>query len=283
MRLVPFGYMLHQAAKGGYAIPAFNVVNMETIQAVVTAAELERSPLIVQLFRGDLAFAGADYMVAMTQVAAANSSMPVALSLDHGQSFEQAKLCVDTGFSGVMIDLSSDDFDTNVKATQEVVAYAHARGVSVEAELGTIFDANQPAEVRGSGMTDPDEAREFVLRTEVDALAISIGTAHGLYSSQPKIDFDLTRKIVENTPCPIVVHGGSNTPDDDIAELVRLGVCKINVGTDLVMAFNDGVMAAYEQNGRTAQLRDITRQGRDALIEMARHKIRVFNRHRKAE
>ncbi|MDL2252464.1 class II fructose-bisphosphate aldolase [Ruminococcaceae bacterium OttesenSCG-928-I18] len=281
MILVPFGYMLQQAAKGGYAIPAFNVVNMETIQAVVRAAELEKSPLIVQLFREDLQFAGADYMVAMTQVAAANSSMPVALSLDHGHNFEQAKLCVDSGFSGVMIDLSSDDFDTNVRATQEVVAYAHERGVSVEAELGTIFDADEPAEVRSSGMTDPEQAREFVLRTEVDALAISIGTAHGLYSSTPKIDFALAKTIVEKTPCPIVVHGGSNTPDDDIAELVRLGVSKINVGTDLVMAFNDGVIAAYEKNGRTAQLRDITREGRDALIEMARHKIQVFNRHRK--
>lgn len=276
MKLVPFKEMLLQAQAGGYAVPALNVSNMETVQAVTRAAQLEQSPLIVQLYRDDLAYAGVDFMVAMTGTAAMPLTVPISLSLDHGRSFEQAKELVDAGFTGVMIDLSSDDFEENVHTTSEVVKYAHLRGVSVEAELGKIFDAQASQEIRNSGMTDPDMAEEFVRKTGVDALAVSVGTAHGLYSSKPVIDFNLVEKIVKKIGVPTVVHGGSNTPDEDIVEIVRLGVAKVNIGTDLVIAFNKGVISAFEEFGPNIPLRDAMGIARERVLEVARHKIKLL-------
>lgn len=276
MKLVPFKEMLQQARSGGYAVPALNVANMETVQAVTAAAQLEGSPLIVQLYHADLEYAGVDFMTAMTKTAAQSCTVPISLSLDHGTSFEQAKKCVDAGFTGVMIDLSGDDFEENVRTTVEVVKYAHLRGVSVEAELGKIFDAQASAEIRNSGMTDPDMAEEFVKRTGVDALAVSIGTAHGVYSSKPVIDFKLAERIVKQIGVPTVVHGGSNTPDEDIVELVRLGVAKINIGTDLVIAYNRGLISALKEAGETAPLKDVMGIARQRVIEVARHKIQLL-------
>lgn len=279
MNLVPFAEMLGEAKKNHYAVPAFNVVNMESIQAVTQAAQLEGSPLIIQLYRDDLAFAGADYMVAMANLAAGQCTVPISVSLDHGHSFEQAVHCIESGFTGVMIDLSSSDFEENVRTTKQVVEFAHARGVSVEAELGEIFDASAPAAVRNSGMTDPAQAKEFVLRTGIDALAVSVGTAHGVYSSKPEIDFERLGALVQTLACPVVVHGGSNTPDEDLREICRLGVAKINVGTDLNLAFNQGLKTVLDEKGAGAFMRDVLGAGRHALLEAARHKIRLFRSH----
>lgn len=276
MKLVPFKEMLKQAQAGGYAVPALNVSNMETVQAITTAAQLEQSPLIVQLYHADLEYAGTDFMVSMTSTAAASCTVPISLSLDHGNSFEQAKRCIDAGFTGVMIDLSSDDFEENIRTTTEVVKYAHDRGVSVEAELGKIFDAQAALEVRNSGMTDPNMAEEFVKKTGIDALAVSIGTAHGVYSSKPVIDFKLVEKIVKRIGIPTVVHGGSNTPDEDIVEIVRLGIAKVNIGTDLVIAFNKGLIDAFNEFGATIPLRDAMGLARQRVIEVAQHKIKLL-------
>jgi len=276
MKLVPFKEMLLQAQAGGYAVPALNVCNMETVQAVTTAAQLEKSPLIVQLYHADIEYAGIDFMVSMTSTAAARCTVPISLSLDHGKSLEQAKKCIDAGFTGVMIDLSSDDFEDNIRTTAEVVKYAHLRGVSVEAELGKIFDAQVPEEIRNSGMTDPDMAEEFVKRTGVDALAVSIGTAHGLYSSKPRIDFKLLERIIGKIGVPVVVHGGSNTPDEDIIEMVRLGVAKINIGTDLTIAYNQALIEILDKSGNTIPLRDVMGAARQRVIEVARHKIKLL-------
>lgn len=276
MKLVPFKEMLLQAQAGGYAVPAFNVCNMETVQAVTAAAQIEQSPLIVQLYHADLEYAGVDFMTSMTSTAAAHCTVPISLSLDHGTSFEQAKRCIDAGFTGVMIDLSGEDFEENIRTTIEVVKYAHLRGVSVEAELGKIFDAQAPEEIRNSGMTDLDMAEEFVEKTGVDALAVSIGTAHGLYSSKPKIDFKLLERIVKKIGVPIVVHGGSNTPDEDIIEMVRLGVAKINIGTDLFIAYNQGLIDILSESGNTIPLRDAMSVARQRVIEVALHKIKLL-------
>ena len=281
MHLVPFVDMLRDARQHHYAVPAFNVVNMESIQAITAAAQAEASPLIIQLYRDDLNFAGADYMVANAELAASHCTVPIAVSLDHGHSFEQAVTCIDNGFTGVMIDLSSSDFEENVKTTLEAVDYAHARGVSVEAELGMIFDASAPVEVRNSGLTDPAGAAEFAKRTGVDALAVSVGTAHGLYSSKPVIDFELVETIVKSLPCPTVVHGGSNTPDEDLVRLCSLGVAKINVGTDLNIAFNTGMKEVLDAKGPTAFMREVLGEGRSRLTEAARHKIRLFRSYAK--
>lgn len=276
MSLVPFHQMLEDARMQHYAVPAFNVANMETVQAITQAAEAEGSPLIIQLYHEDISFAGGDYMVALAQTAAGHCSVPVSISLDHGQNFKQAISCIDQGFTGVMIDLSKNNFDENVSDTKKVVAYAHARNVSVEAELGTIFDANAPVEIRNSGLTDPVKAVEFVNRTGVDALAVSIGTAHGVYSSTPVIDFERAEEIVRTLPCPTVIHGASCTPDEDIKELCRLGVAKINVGTDLNHAFNRGILLGFKQYGESAAIREYMSLGREEVVRVAREKIRIF-------
>lgn len=278
MNIVPFNKMLTHARFHKYAVPALNVSNMETVQAIAKAAQLEESPLIVQLYRDDLEYAGIDYMRALTETAAKNSTIPMSLSLDHGTSYDQAIKCIDGGFTGVMIDLSSDDFEENIAMTKQVVSYAHLRGVSVEAELGKIFDASSDVSIRNSGLTDPDMAEEFVKRTNVDALAVSIGTAHGIYSTKPKIDFDLVEKIVKQVDIPIVVHGGSNTPDEDIIEIVRLGVAKINIGTDLVTAYNEGLLEAFSSGGKNIPLRVAMEKARDNVAEVARHKIKLLRK-----
>lgn len=278
MNLVPFKEMLQKAKAGGYAVPALNVCNMETVQAVTAAAQLEQSPLIVQLYYADLEYAGVDFMASITGTAAASCTVPISLSLDHGKTFEQVKRCINAGFTGVMIDLSGDDFDQNISTTTDVVEYAHRHGVSVEAELGKIYDAQVPEEIRNSGMTDPDAAEEFVKKTGVDALAVSIGTAHGIYSSRPKIDFKLLERIVNKVNVPIVVHGGSNTPDEDIVEIVRLGVAKINIGTDLVIAFNRALMDALSKYGEGVPLRDSMGAARQSVIDVARHKISLLRK-----
>ena len=213
MKLQSFTEMLKSARDHHFTVGGFNVVNMETMQAVVRSASKAGSPVIVQVYHQDLAHAGAKYLAALANAAAAESSTPVCMSLDHGQSYEQAIECIEAGFSGVMIDLSTEDFNKNVEDTKRVVEYAHKRGVSVEAELGKIFDADKPVDVRNSAMTDPDVARKFVKLTGVDSLAVSVGTAHGMYSSKPKIDFELLKELVSTIDIPIVVHGGSNTPD----------------------------------------------------------------------
>lgn len=276
MSLVPFKEMLLEARKHHYAIPAFNVVDMETIQGIAQAAQSENSPLIIQLYHADLEFAGADYMVNIAKTASLNCTVPICVSLDHGQSYDQAIRCIENGFTGVMIDLSKNDFNANVEDTKRVVEYAHARNVSVEAELGTIFDAAASVEIRNSGMTDPEKAAEFVERTGVDALAVSIGTAHGVYSSTPVIDFKRVEKIANTIGCPTVVHGGSCTPDEDIKELCRLGVAKINVGTDLNHAFNRGILEGFKKYGEKAAIREYMSLGREELIKTARHKIQLF-------
>lgn len=276
MSLVPFQKMLDEARKHHYAVPAFNVSDMETIQAVTQAAEMEGSPLIIQLYHADLEFAGADFMAALAGTASEHCSVPVSISLDHGQNYEQAIYCIEHGFTGVMIDLSKNDFYENVEDTKKVVEYAHARNVSVEAELGTIFDADSPLEIRNSGLTDPEKAVEFVRLTGVDALAVSIGTAHGVYSSAPVIDFGRAEKIFRSLPCPAVVHGASCTPDKDILELCRLGVSKINVGTDLNHAFNSGILRGFKKYGEKAAIREYMGEGRREVLETARQKIQLF-------
>lgn len=276
MSLVPFHEMLKEAQKFHYTVPAFNVSNMETLQAITQAADLEGSPLIIQLYHADLDFAGADYMVSLARTASEHVKVPVSISLDHGQSYEQAIFCIKQGFTGVMIDLSKHDFNENIIDTKRVVEYAHARNVSVEAELGTICDADAPLEIRNYGLTDPQKAIEFAERTDIDALAVSIGTAHGIYSSAPVIDFTRAKEIVNTLPCPVVVHGASCTPDKDIRKLCHLGVAKINVGTDLNHAFNRGILQGFQIYGENAPIREYMALAREEVIRIARRKIQIF-------
>ncbi|MGE5572755.1 MAG: class II fructose-bisphosphate aldolase [Bacteroidota bacterium] len=257
------------------------MVNLETLQAVVRAAEAERTPVIVQVWHGDLAHAGGAYISAMAQAAAQEASIPVALQLDHGQRFEQAMACIEWGFSSVMIDLSSADFDENVASTRRVVEVAHAKGVSVEAELGKIYGGDASVAVRNSALTDPELAAEFAQATGIDALAASIGTAHGLYSSRPVIDFGRLEKLVRLVQVPIVVHGGSDTPTEDVLRMIKTGVAKVNVGTDLMNAFNKGLAEALTGGEQDLPPRDVLGHARACVEKVVREKIRLFSSLRK--
>lgn len=279
MELQNFSAMLRDARERHYTVAALNTLNMETIQAVTAAADKAASPVIVQIYHKDLAFAGAGYIAAIAAEAARESRFPVCLSLDHGQSFEQAMVCMDHHFTGVMIDLSSSDFDRNIADTKRVVAEARARGVSVEAELGMIFSAREAASVRNSSMTDPDAAALFAERTGVDALAVSIGTAHGLYATAPEIDFDRLERILRICPCPVVVHGGSDVPDDQILQMVRLGVAKLNIGTDLMMAYKRS-LAGSLASGPGVSTSLLLSEARRKVREIAEHKFSLLNAYR---
>lgn len=277
MGLVPITPLLADARKQRYAVGAFNIVNLETLQAVVTAAEAEKSPVIVQVWHGDLSHAGVPYLSALARVAAESVGVPVALQLDHGQSYEQAITCIDAGFSSVMIDLASSDFQENVHSTKKVVQAAHARNVSVEAELGQIFDGQSSIAQRNSGLTDPELAAAFVRETGVDALAISIGTAHGLYAAKPEVDFARLETIINTIQAPVVIHGGSNTPNDDIRRMVQLGVAKVNIGTDLMIAFLQGLRDTLASEDPRLAVRDVLGQARDYTYKVTRQKIQLLN------
>lgn len=242
--LANYKEMLRYAHENKFTIGGFNTFNMETARAVIDAAEKMETPIIVQTYHNDLDLATTYGIAAVVNAYAARSSQSVALGLDHGRNYEQAKLCIDSGFSGVMIDLSNDDYDTNVREVRRVMEIARQFDVSVEAELGTICTGDVRPEDMVAGFTDPQMARQFVLDTGVDCLAVSIGTAHGPYSHECRIDFDRLGEILEVVPCPIVVHGGSGTPEEDILKMVRMGISKLNVGTDFMCAYNKGLLGA---------------------------------------
>jgi ketose-bisphosphate aldolase len=280
MRIKPFTEMLALAKQKHCTVGAFNVVNMETLQAVARAANVAGSPVIIQVYHGDLQFGGPSYFVALAEAAAAEVSVPVCLSLDHGQQYEQAIECIEAGFSGVMIDLSTEDFDRNVASTKKVVEVAHAKGVSVEAELGKIFDADSSLDKIAAGMTDPVMAREFVKQTGIDALAVSVGTAHGIYAEKPKINFKLLEELITTIPAPVVVHGGSDTPDQDVLEIVRLGTAKLNIGTDLMKAFNQGLIETL--HNVSVPPRTALTAARSRVEEVVRYKLSLLNHYRQS-
>lgn len=280
MALVNYNKLLEYAGENHITIGAFNSLNMETLQALVSAANKKDAPIIVQTYHKHVDFAGADYMQAIANVASGHSKVKMALGLDHGRSFEQAKLCVDAGYSGVMIDLSSADYDVNVRETKRVVEIAHQRGVSVEAELGTIVDADRTPEEIAKGYTDPVIARKFVADTGVDCLAVSIGTAHGTYSYEPVINFELLRELLDTAGCPIVVHGGSGTPDEDVLKMVEMGVAKLNVGTDFFNAYNDAMAEFYREHTTHCDIADAFAFARDAVEKTAMHKLDLLTHFR---
>ena len=279
MSLAAYTELLTYAREHHFTVGAFNSLNMETLQAVVSAAEVKNVPLIVQTYHAHLDFAGADYMQALCSVAANNAKVRIAMGLDHGQNFEQAKDCIEKGFSGVMIDLASADYDYNVSETKKVVALAHAKGVSVEAELGKIMTGDSTVEEIASGYTDPGIAAKFVKETNIDCLAVSIGTAHGLYKYTPKINFDLLKTLINEVPCPIVVHGGSNTPDDDILKMVKLGVAKLNIGTDFFNAYNKTLADCLTKPG-THEISQALASAREAVKQVAMQKIDLLTAYR---
>lgn len=284
MPFVPMSALLREAEAGGYAVGAFNCNNMEIVQAIVAAAEAENAPVIMQASQGAIKYAGLEYIVAMARMAVDGVKVPVALHLDHGTSFEQVMRCLRAGFSSVMFDGSKLPLEENIAITRQVVSASRPVGVSVEAELGKIGGTEDDIIVteREALFTDPEEARYFVEQTGVDSLAVAIGTAHGRYKGEPRLDFERLSRIRELVQIPIVLHGSSGVPDEAIQEAIRRGVRKVNIDTNIREAFVGAVRRILEDNPGEIDPRKVLGPAREAAIQVIREKIRVFGSSGKA-
>ena len=309
MPLVTTKEMFEKSMKEGFAIGAFNVNNMEIIQAIVDAASEANSPVILQASSSAIKYARPKYLIKMVEAAVEETNIPIALHLDHGPDFETCKACIDAGFTSVMIDGSKYDFEENIAITKKVVDYAHERGVVVEAELGKLAgiedDVNVSAE--DAMYTDPMQAKEFVERTGCDSLAIAIGTSHGAYKfkGEAKLRFDILARIKELIPnTPIVLHGASTVipelvemcnnyggnipgakgvPDEILNEASKSGVSKINVDTDLRLAMTGAIRKVFAENPSAFDPRKYMTPARELIKETVSHKINnVFGSSNKA-
>ena len=258
MEIVNSIELLQDAFHNHYAVGAFNVSDMENIQSVLEAAEELRSPVIVQGAQREVIYADGECLVAMIRSIARHKKGVAAINLDHGPSFDFAVKCIQYGFTSVMFDGSLLPFEENVLITRKVVEAAHACGVAVEGELGTIGQTTEMGEtIEASGLTDPDAAAEFVRQTGVDCLATSFGTAHGLYKSEPRLDFARIEKIAKLTKIPLVMHGGTGVPEYQIRKAIQLGVSKVNFSTILRKSFIDRMkeyMAAHPDDLMTMNI-----------------------------
>ncbi|MEC9490628.1 MAG: class II fructose-1,6-bisphosphate aldolase [Halanaerobiales bacterium] len=284
MNLVPMADILQDAHKRTYAVGGFNINNMEFLQGIIRGAEELNSPLILQASEGAIRYIGMDYVIKMVEAATAHTSIPVALHLDHGSSFESIMNCIRAGFSSVMIDASKNSFEDNIALTKKVVEAAHSVGVSVEAELGTIggTEDDHTVEEKDAMYTDPDQAKEFVEATGVDALAIAIGTAHGVYEGEPELDFERLDKIKQLIDMPVVLHGASGISAEDLKTGVKYGVNKVNVNTDFQQSFTAKIKEIFEEKPALYDPRKYCGPGRDAITAKVKEKIKILGSNDKA-
>ena len=312
MPLVTTTEMFKKAYNGGYAIGAFNVNNMEIVQGITEACQEQQAPVILQVSKGARAYANHNYLVKMVQAAVENCpDIPIALHLDHGDSFEVCKSCIDGGFTSVMIDASSKSFEENIALTKQVVEYAHAHGVVVEAELGTLAGVEDEVcvEAGHESYTRPEEVEEFVTRTGCDSLAIAIGTSHGAYKFTaaqctrneegilvpPPLRFDVLHGCIERLPgFPIVLHGSSSVPQEfvkmvnefggsmpdaigipeaQLREAAKLAVCKINIDSDIRLAMTANIRKHFAEHPDHFDPRQYLKPARQAVKDMVSHKI----------
>lgn len=271
--------MLLKAQREGYAVGAFNAENMEMVQAVIEAAEELKAPVIIQTTPGTLKYASPELFAAMVGEEAAKASVPVALHLDHGSSYELAARALKAGYTSIMIDGSKEKFEDNVAISSEVVKMAHAMGIPVEGELGTVGgkEDNHSVSESEKSYTDPAEAEEFAKLTNVDSLALGIGNAHGFYKGVPELKFDILEETKNRVTIPIVLHGASGIPDEDVKKATSLGICKVNFATELRDAYSKGVKAYLAENPDTFDPKKYGASGRDYVKKLVMHKIEVCN------
>lgn len=276
--LVSAKEILDHANKNNYAVGGFNISNMEVLQAVIAAAEQEKAPVLIQASQGALKYAGIDYLAAMVHLAARKTFVPVALHLDHGTDYNLIMGCITGGWTSIMIDGSHHDLAGNIAVTKEIVKMCHAAGISVEAELGRLsgIEDNISVSEKDALYTNPAEAKEFVEATQVDSLAIAIGTAHGKYNGVPQLDFDRLAEIKKLLNMPIVLHGASGIPEADIKKAVSLGVNKINIDTDLRQAFADGIAGVWKEKPTEYDTRALCGAGHKMVVAVTTAKIRMF-------
>ena len=312
MPLVTSKEMFEKAYNGGYAIGAFNVNNMEIIQGITEAAKECNAPVILQVSKGARAYANRTYLVKLVEAACIETGLPIVLHLDHGDSFETCKSCIDDGFTSVMIDASSKPFEENIAITKQVVEYAHAHGVVVEAELGTLAGVEDDVKVAAedSSYTRPEDVEEFVRRTGCDSLAIAIGTSHGAYKFKPEqctrneegilvpppLRFDILEEVSKRLPgFPIVLHGSSSVPqeyvkminenggnmpdavgvpEEQLREASRMAVCKINIDSDLRLGMTAGIREHFVASPDHFDPRQYIGDGRKYVKDIVAHKIK---------
>jgi fructose-bisphosphate aldolase class II len=293
--------LLTQAKKRRYAVGAFNINNLEILQAIVSAGEVEKSPVIIAVSEGAIKYAGMPYLVSMVRTASEQTFIPLSLHLDHGTDLEVIRSCVENGFTSVMIDGSPLEFEENVAVTKKVVEMAKKRGVSVEAELGRLKGIEEKVSVseKEAFLTDPQAAEEFVRRTEVHALAVAIGTSHGAYKfkGEAKLDFDRLKEIAKRVDIPLVLHGASGVPssvlekaerfgaklpgakgipDEAIQKAISLGISKINIDTDLRLSFVGALREVLTTKPEEFDPRKILGPGREAIKQTVQSKMKLF-------
>ncbi len=269
--------MLLDAQAGHYAVPAFNIHNLETLQVVADTAKEMHSPLIIAVTPSTIKYARDEYVVAMAKVASENTTTPLAIHLDHFEDIPSIKRAVDVGFKSTMIDASKLPYEENVAKTKEVVAYAHHYDATVEAELGKLVGAEDDLVVddKDGAYTNPDDAVRFVEATGIDSLAVAIGTAHGLYKGKPKLDFERLQQIRAKVSIPLVLHGASDVPDELVQKAISLGICKVNVATDLKIPFSNAVKKYFKENPDANDPRKYMTPGKEAMATIVKHKIEV--------
>ena len=276
MELVTTKSILKKAQEGKYAIGAFNVENMEMVMAVISAAEEMNAPVIMQTTPSTVKYASLDYFLANARVAASRAKVPVVMHLDHGSSFELAAQAFRAGYTSIMIDGSHSSFEENIKISKAVVDMCKPAGIAVEAELGKVGGKEDDLDGgEGSAHTDPQEAKEFVEKTGVSSLAIAIGTAHGLYKGEPKIDLDRLSEIKKVVSIPLVLHGGSGIPDEIIKESIRRGISKVNYATELRIAYSNGVKKVLKEDPEVIDPKKYGVAGRQSVKEFVKEKIAV--------
>lgn len=275
--LVTTKEMLLDAQKNHYAVGAFNVENLEFVMAVLAAAEETKSPVIMQTTPGTIKTAGLDYFYGMVAAAAARTDVPVALHLDHGDGYDRCMQAFRTGYTSVMIDGSHESFEDNIALTASVARAGAAMGVPVEAELGKVGgkEDDGPAVEGENPYTDPEEAREFVERTGCTSLAIGVGTAHGVYTETPHIEQEVVKAIRAAVDVPLVLHGTSGVPDEQVAEAVKNGICKVNYATELRQAYTKGFMAFMAENPGVFDPKKPAKQGMAEITNIV--KVRMEN------
>lgn len=275
MALVSSTPLLQQSRANGFCIGAFNVHTLEMLQAVVEAADETQSPLIIQSTVGTVKHLGPDYIAAAAEVASRKTRVPIALHLDHCTDFSLIVQCIREGYTSVMIDASMLPFDENAAITKKVVEVAQAAGVNVEAELGKVGGVEDDIVVADHDalMADPEECERFVALTGVDTLAPAIGTAHGIYKGDPNIDFDRIRRIADRVAVPLVLHGGSGIPEDQVKRCVSLGMSKMNVATELRIAFSNAIKEVFDRNPQENDPRKYMVPAKQALKQMAMEKM----------
>ncbi|MBE5910079.1 class II fructose-1,6-bisphosphate aldolase [Pseudobutyrivibrio sp.] len=282
MSLVTTAEMLKKADANGYAVGAFNVENMEMVMAVIKACEEMHSPAILQTTPSTVKYAGLDMYYANVKAAAERASVPIALHLDHGNSFELAMQALRVGYTSIMIDGSHDSFEENIAVSKRVSDACRPNGIPVEAELGKVGGKEDDLECDDPGYTDPDDAVKFVRETGITSLAVAIGTAHGIYKGEPKLDLNRLSEIRQVVDIPLVLHGASGVPDETVKECIKRGISKVNFATELRIAYSNGIKEYLKENPDAFDPKKYDAVGMEKVTELVKNKIKVCGSENKA-